>query len=416
MVDIFYEVDMDPRLLCANRSLYYKENGMSLLQFDHLRHSLQFRKLENSVLTDMREDRYLGSVKLQSKVLPEKDFSNVGVPKYQVIAASRPLTTAKYMTHFRREMDVVDNSTKKHTKFDSGLSRDELEAFIQSQTRVGEEYNAYEIDISKYDKSQDELSFLLFAEVLQREEVPFDVVARWVRDHTNTTINFRALGLKVKAYFQRKSGDASTLHGNSRLLAIAIAWCFDGHGIAVKLLKGDDSWILKTAKSGPLTANLEGFTSLFNFETKLLEHDGACYYAGSFIILANGQIRLVPDPLKTVIKLGRTDMYCLELVSEYWLSFADDNNKAMLNSAVRMLVADACEKRCAKSVKNCRMVKQLCEFIACLVHNKKKFMELWTSDDPTVLRRKLPDPIKLRLKGRRAAPRRFSRRSCKSDD
>ena len=74
------------------------------------------------------------------------------------------------------------------------------------------------------DKSQDELSLLIFADILLREGVKFDVVARWVADHTNTTINFKQLGMKVRTYFQRKRGDASTLHGNSRVLAVAIAW------------------------------------------------------------------------------------------------------------------------------------------------------------------------------------------------
>ena len=99
---------------------------------------------------------------------------------------------------------------------------------------------------------------------------------------------------------------------------------------AVKIIRGDKSWILKTHRSGPLVTNLDGFTSLFNFETELLEYDGSHFYAGNFIVLADGHnIRLVPDPLKSVIKLGRNDMYCPEHVSEYYISFAD-NHKVIL--------------------------------------------------------------------------------------
>ena len=68
---------------------------------------------------------------------------------------------------------------------------------------------------------------MVFAEILLREDVPFDVVRRWDVDHTSTVINFRQLGLKVRAYFQHKSGDSSTPHGSSRVLAVALAWCLD---------------------------------------------------------------------------------------------------------------------------------------------------------------------------------------------
>lgn len=135
------------------------------------------------------------------------------------------------------------------------------------------------------DKSQDELSLLIFADILFREGVKFDVVARWVADHTNTTINFKQLGMKARTYFQRKRGDASTLHGNSRVLAVAIAWYTSSDGVAAKLIRGDDSLILKEQNFAPLVSNLDGFTSLFNFEAKLLEHDGSNFCAGNFIVL-----------------------------------------------------------------------------------------------------------------------------------
>lgn len=191
------------------------------------------------------------------------------------------MTTAKYMTHFCREIDVLDCSTKEHVKLDSGLSRSKLEAWIQSRVSATEQYNGYEIDISKYDKSQDELSLLVFAEILLREGVPYDVVKKWTLDHTSTTINFRGLGLKVKANFQRKSGDASTLHGNSRVLTVAMSWCIGDEGLVVKLIRGDDSFLLKTHGSGSLVNCLSGFSDLFNFETKLLQYDGSMFYAGN---------------------------------------------------------------------------------------------------------------------------------------
>ena len=65
----------------------------------------------------------------------------------------------------------------------------------------------------------------------------------------------------------------------------------------------------------------------------------------------DGYVRLVSDPLKAVIKLGRFDMYCEQHVKEYFNSFRD-NNKCILNSSVRREVGKAAELRDAKTVPN----------------------------------------------------------------
>lgn len=55
----------------------------------------------------------------------------------------------------------------------------------------------------------------------------------------------------------------------------------------------------------------------------------------------------MPDPLKSIIKFGRRDMYCLDHVSESWISFADNNHQAFLNAYARLAVAHACGMRLA---------------------------------------------------------------------
>ena len=45
------------------------------------------------------------------------------------------------------------------------------------------------------------------------------------------------------------------------------------------------------------------------------------------------------------------------------------------------------------------MIVQLCNFTACLVRDRQFFASLWYSEDREVLRRRLPDVVRLRLKG-----------------
>lgn len=90
LVNHWYKTDIDTEIYKADQASYWRDNAMALYQFDDLRNSLQARKLKSSILTEMREDRFFGSVKTTAKVLPDKDTSNVRLPKYQIIAASRP--------------------------------------------------------------------------------------------------------------------------------------------------------------------------------------------------------------------------------------------------------------------------------------------------------------------------------------
>ena len=50
---------------------------------------------------------------------------------------------------------------------------------LESQLKPYQDYDPFEIDVSKYGKSQDELSLMVFAAILLKEDVPFDVVHHW---------------------------------------------------------------------------------------------------------------------------------------------------------------------------------------------------------------------------------------------
>ena len=92
-------------------------------------------------------------------------------------------TTCGSVSWSRSSEDQVQphpwSRSTKRVKFDSGLSREELESYIQSRIMRGEEHDA--LDINKYNKSQDELPLLVFAGVLLREGVaqPLKPCSRW---------------------------------------------------------------------------------------------------------------------------------------------------------------------------------------------------------------------------------------------
>ena len=91
-------------------------------------------------------------------------------------------------------------------------------------------------------------------------------------------------------------------------------------------------------------------------------------------------------------------MYCEKHVREYFYSFRD-NNRSWLNNVVRMKGAEAAERRYSRTARAVRGMLTLVNFLASLVRSESKFMQLFWSDDPSVLKRRLPDHIKLALKG-----------------
>ena len=64
-----------------------------------------------------------------------------------------------------------------------------------------------------------------------------------------------------------------------------------------------------------------------------------------------------------------------------------------------MNVAEATERRYAKTVRTVRGMLTIANFLASLVRDEDKLMQLFWSDDPYVVSRRLPDHCKLALYG-----------------
>ena len=99
----------------------------------------------------------------------------------------------------------------------------------------------------------------------------------------------------------------------------------------------------------------------------MLVSDGSISYAGNFLVVAEGRVRLVPDPSKTLIKLGRTDMYCEDHVREPYISFADNNQQPRETTCGDPLQEDSAEHPL-------HVVD--CELLAHLARNRETFTAL----------------------------------------
>nr|DBA44346.1 TPA_asm: hypothetical protein [Pemphredonvirus anglici] len=178
-----------------------------------------------------------------------------------------------------------------------------------------------EVDMSKYDKSQGKLA-LLFEIYLMREfGVDDEIVNLWWNAHVSTELTDRNNKAKCFVKYQRKSGDASTFIGNTFFLMAVIAMLFDLDNCVFAVFAGDDSLIVGNDDVDRDLNNI--CASMFNLESKFFRSYKYSYFCSKFLLHDEHGYLLIPDPLKLITKLGRSDLVNPDHVEEYRVSLAD---------------------------------------------------------------------------------------------
>nr|QVG74705.1 RNA-dependent RNA polymerase [ssRNA positive-strand virus sp.] len=188
-------------------------------------------------------------------------------------------------------------------------------------------HSTSELDISKYDKSQALTALEIDCRLFLAFGVEPYLVDLWRRAHQQTEMRDYANRITFKVAYQRKSGDASTLLGNTVFLLCVVSYLVDaanqrsGKNVVdlkncLTLASGDDSYIYGTSA---LRDHTDIATMVFNLEVKTLRH-ASQYFCSKFIIRARGtlpRVYVLPDPVKLLVKLGRTDLRNPAHVEEY---------------------------------------------------------------------------------------------------
>jgi len=153
---------------------------------------------------------------------------------------------------------------------------------------------SYELDISKYDKSQREVArdflYLLYKYFGMSDEM----AELWYFIHLFSTVSDLSTGLRVWIMYMMRSGVTETWLGNTLYNLGVIAYF-------VPLL----NFYAVDIESFDLV-NLMALT--FNLEVKLISGYKYMYFCSKFLFRTQGKWYFVPDPLKIIIKLGRHDI------------------------------------------------------------------------------------------------------------
>lgn len=204
--------------------------------------------------------------------------------------------------------------------------------------------HAVENDMRKYDKSQDMAVLLFECSIMRHLGVAEYLVDLWFNSHAESRFIDKNNGIAADIQFQRRSGDASTFLGNTLFCMAVVLTTYDADDIVLGLFAGDDSLLYLRSRFSASVDNSGKLAALFNLESKLLTGYTHAYFCSKFLLLGEHRLQLIPDPMKTLCKLGRRDLRDPEHVEEYRRSIAD-NLTALGNAEWYETLSDAVTER-----------------------------------------------------------------------
>ncbi|AVK59478.1 RNA-dependent RNA polymerase [Nephila clavipes virus 3] len=198
-------------------------------------------------------------------------------------------------------------------------------------------------DIGKYDKSQALIAAYIDYFVLLLVGVPEPLALMWFEAHINPKLKDFLNKIVLMVAFQRKSGDASTFILNTILVICLLLYLFKKYNAWIRkhklnslsvgnkreilirecilLASGDDTALIgsKLPKEFAEWARI-----IFNFEMKVFDYQSK-YFCSKFVVQdqRDNSIKFIPDPLKLLVKLGRSDLRNPEHIEQFRISLED---------------------------------------------------------------------------------------------
>nr|WPR18843.1 MAG: RNA-dependent RNA polymerase [Virgaviridae-like virus 4] len=204
--------------------------------------------------------------------------------------------------------------------FNTRMTSDELNdsiAFLPQNT-----YKALEIDFSKFDKSKTGLHIKCVIALYKLFGLDGILEVLWEKSQVQTFVKDRTNGLEAYLLFQQKSGNCDTYGSNTWSAALALLDTLPLEDAVFSIFGGDDSLLLfeKNYLINDPCQRLEG---TWNFECKIFNflYPSFC---GKFLVCVDGKYNFVPDAAKLIVKLGRTDIKDVEVLSEIFVSINDN--------------------------------------------------------------------------------------------
>lgn len=207
------------------------------------------------------------------------------------------------------------------------MSIDELEELMSYRfppSAMTQYVRSLEGDIGKFDKSQELLALYFELKMMVKLGFPQKYVSLWVYMHVYTRMLARHVGFSAFVHYQRKSGDAMTFLGNTMFLMAVVAMTYGVNIVrhSIGWFAGDDYYLISKSDL-ELTDAVQKFAMSFNLEMKIMTKRTPYFCSKFFVPTATNKWKIIPDLVKTAVKLGRHDLVNPSHAAEFRQSLKD---------------------------------------------------------------------------------------------
>lgn len=228
-----------------------------------------------------------------------------------------------------------------HVIYNTRMTADELNNSVEFLNPY-EEYDNYEIDFSKFDKSKTSLHIKTVIEFYKLFGLDEMLSYLWEKSQTQTVAKDRLNGVIAFLLHQQKSGNCDTYGSNTWSAALALLETMPLEKARFMIFGGDDSLIL-FPKATLVRDPCRRLASLWNFDCKLFQFK-INMFCGKFFIKVGDKFKFAPDPMKLITKLGRKDIKDETILSEIFVSL-NDNYRSYSDYRVLEALAGAVMER-----------------------------------------------------------------------
>lgn len=257
----------------------------------------------------------------------------------QLVSAHPIFWTSVFAPYFQVLLIKILGCMKDYIVLHTRLTWEELSDIIDNKLS-GKTFQALELDISKFDKSQLRSVLEAQCEIMRLFQIPDDLVNTWHSFHEMCILEAASDGVSFKVAFQRRSGDSLTWLGNTMVLIMIMGHLYDLEKTCMTLLSGDDNLACFDVNY-KLTDQSRKAAEELNFEIKTFCFENSMYFSSRFIICTRHGWVAVADPIKVISRLGRSDIQGRDHLKEIHNSFkalhymySDQEVRLLLDEAV----------------------------------------------------------------------------------
>nr|WNK15192.1 MAG: RNA-dependent RNA polymerase [Grapevine leafroll-associated virus 3] len=320
--EIFFEEVVNKARLAEVSESRLSSNSVLLSDWLDKRAPNAYKSLKRALGSFVFHPSMMTSYTLMVKSDVKPKLDNTPLSKYvtgQNIVYHDRCVTALFSCIFTAVVERLKYVVGDKWLFYHGMDTAELATVLANNLGDIRQYYTYELDISKYDKSQSALMKQVEEMILLTLGVDEEVLSSFFCGEYDSVVRTMTKELILSVGSQRRSGGANTWLGNSLVLCTLLSVVLRGLEYDYIVVSGDDSLIFSRA---PLEIDTTVLSDNFGFDVKVFDQ-AAPYFCSKFLVQVDDGLYFVPDPLKLFVKFGASKTSDIDLLHEIFQSFVD---------------------------------------------------------------------------------------------